>query len=97
MPILAEFVPPYVDASYEVHIKHQHKGIIQLKLAVFLAVGRGKMDTSTRWSNPDYVSNEKKNWLSVNNIQFLKWPRSSVDLSPIENVRQILKNEYGPI
>ena len=35
----------------------------------------------------------ERNWLSENNIQFLQWPPSSADLSPIENVWQILKNE----
>ena len=40
-----------------------------------------------------HASAKTKNWLSENNIQFLQWPPSSADLSPIENVWQILKNE----
>ena len=40
-----------------------------------------------------HTSAKTKNWLSENNIQFLQWPPSSADLSPIENVWQILKNE----
>ena len=40
-----------------------------------------------------HTSAKTKNWLSENNIQFLQWPPSSADLSPIENVGQKLKNE----
>ena len=40
-----------------------------------------------------HKSAKTKNWLSGNNIQILQWPPSSADLSPIENVWQILKNE----
>ncbi len=39
------------------------------------------------------TSAKTKNWLSEKNIQFLQWPPSSADLSPIENMWQILKNE----
>ena len=50
------------------------------------------MDNSTRRGHPTHVSKNKK-LVFENNIQFLQWPPSSADLSPIENVWQILKNE----
>ena len=38
-----------------------------------------------------------KAWLASEDIEVLKWPARSPDLSPIENLWNMLKEEIGPL
>ncbi|GBM02370.1 Transposable element Tc3 transposase [Araneus ventricosus] len=51
--------------------------------AEFLAVENWKYQQDNA---PIHLSNSTKNWFQVNNVGTLKWPATSPDLNPIENL-----------